>query len=127
MKNIISIFLMYFPLLLLAQNSLEKSKVEDRAKWVGVRERIESAVERGEITREQADKRYAEFRKRMELRDNKGKNNDKSNVKDIALWEGFQRRIESAVEQGLITPEQARERYSGFRKRMAQREKTTDH
>jgi predicted RNA-binding protein associated with RNAse of E/G family len=127
MKNIISIFLMYFPLLLLAQNSLEKSRVEDRAKWVDIRERIESAVERGEITHEQADKRYAEFRRRMELRDNKGKNNDKSNVKDIALWEGFQRRIESAVEQGLITPEQARERYAGFRKRMAQREKTTDH
>ena len=127
MKNIISIFLMYFPLLLLAQNSLEKSRVEDRAKWVDIRERIESAVERGEITHEQADKRYAEFRRRMELRDNKGKNNDKSNVEDIVLWEGFQRRIESAVEQGLITPEQARERYAGFRKRMAQREKTTDH
>ena len=69
MKNIIPIFLMYFPLVLLAQNSLEKSRVEDRAKWVGVRERIEGAVERGEITREQADERYAEFRRRMAVRD----------------------------------------------------------
>ena len=65
MKNIIPIFLMYLPLVLLAQNSLEKSRVEDRAKWVGVQERIEGAVERGEITREQADERYAEFRKRI--------------------------------------------------------------
>ena len=69
MKNIIPIFLMYLPLVLLAQNSLEKSRVEDRAKWVGVRERIEGAVERGEITREQADERYAEFRRRMAMRD----------------------------------------------------------
>ena len=65
MKNIIPIFLLYFPLVLLAQNSSEKVRVEDRDKLAGVRERIEIAVERGEITREQADERYAEFRKRI--------------------------------------------------------------
>ena len=69
MKNIISILLLYLPLVIVAQNSLEKSRVEDRAKWVGVRERIEGAVEQGEITREQADERYAEFRRRMAMRD----------------------------------------------------------
>ena len=68
MKNIISILLLYLPLVIVAQNSLEKSRVEDRAKWVGVRERIEGAVERGEITREQADERYAGFRRRMAQR-----------------------------------------------------------
>ena len=67
MKNIISILLLYLPLVIVAQNSLEKSRVEDRAKWVGVRERIEGAVERGEITREQADERYAGFRRRMAM------------------------------------------------------------
>ena len=46
------------------------------------------------------------------------KSSDISNSDDKALWEGFQRRIEIAVEQGLITPEEARERYAGFRKRM---------
>jgi len=46
---------------------------------------------------------------------------DISNSDDKALWEGFQRRIEIAVEKGLITPEQARERYAGFRKRMEHR------
>jgi len=46
------------------------------------------------------------------------KSSDISNSDDKALWEGFQRRIEIAVEQGLITPEQARERYAGFRRRM---------
>tara|TARA_B100000809_G_scaffold58798_1_gene55271 strand:- start:55 stop:438 length:384 start_codon:yes stop_codon:yes gene_type:complete len=127
MKNIIPIFFLYLPLVLLAQNSSEKVRVEDRDKLAGVRERIEIAVERGEITREQADERYAGFKRRMELRNIKGENNDKSSVEDKALWEGFQRRIEIAVEQGLITREQADERYAGFRRRMAQREKTTNH
>ena len=127
MKNIIPIFFLYLPLVLLAQNSSEKVRVEDRDKLAGVRERIEIAVERGEITREQADERYAGFKRRMELRDIKGENNDKSSVEDKALREGFQRRIEIAVEQGLITREQADERYAGFRRRMAQREKTTNH
>ena len=58
MKNIIPILLLYLPLTLLAQNSSEKA---------GIRERIETAVEQGLITREQADERYAEFRKRMNL------------------------------------------------------------
>jgi len=49
------------------------------------------------------------------------KSSDISNSDDKALWEGFQRRIEIAVEQGLITPEQARERYAGFRKKMEHR------
>ena len=49
------------------------------------------------------------------------KSSDISNSDDKALREGFQRRIEIAVEQGLITPEQARERYAGFRKRMEHR------
>ena len=58
MKNIIPILLLYLPLTLLAQNSSEKA---------GVRERIETAVEQGLITREQADERYSEFRKRMNI------------------------------------------------------------
>ena len=49
------------------------------------------------------------------------KSSDISNSDDKALWEGFQRRIEIAVEKGLITPEQARERYAGFRKKMEHR------
>ena len=49
------------------------------------------------------------------------KSSDISNSEDKALWEGFQRRIEIAVEKGLITPEQAKERYAGFRKRMEHR------
>ena len=74
MKNTISILLLYLPLVLVAQNSLEKSRVEDRTIWVGFRERIESAVERGEITQEQADERYAGFRRRMAQRNKENPN-----------------------------------------------------
>ena len=56
MKNIIPIFLIYLPFTLLAQNSSEKD----------IQERIETAVEQGLITREQADERYAGFKKRMD-------------------------------------------------------------
>ena len=74
MKNTISILLLYLPLVLVAQNSLEKSRVEERAIWIGFRERIEGAVERGEITREQADERYAGFRRRMTQRNKENPN-----------------------------------------------------
>ena len=60
MKNIIPILLLYLPLTLLAQNSSEKA---------GVRERIETAVEQGLITPEQARERYAKFRKKMAQRE----------------------------------------------------------
>ena len=80
MKNIIPIFLLYLPLILLAQNSLEKSRVEDRDIWVGFRERIEGAVERGVITREQADEHYVEFRRRMGQRNDENLDRGRMNL-----------------------------------------------
>ena len=68
MKNIISILLLYLPLVIVAQNSLEKSRIEDRAIWEGFQRRIEGAVERGEMTQEQARESYAGFRRRMAMR-----------------------------------------------------------
>ena len=57
------------PLILAAQRPSEKDNlINDQALWEGIRERIESAVERGEITREEANDRYAEFRRRMTQR-----------------------------------------------------------
>ena len=69
MKNIISILLLYLPLVIVAQNSLENSRIEDRAIWEGFQRRIEGAVERGEMTQEQARESYAGFRRRMAMRD----------------------------------------------------------
>ena len=66
MKHISKIIILALPLILTAQSSIVgKSRVEDRARWEGVRERIEIAVERGELTREQADERYARYRARL--------------------------------------------------------------
>ena len=66
MKHISKIIILALPLILTAQSSVVgKSRVEDRARWEGLRERMEAAVERGEITREQADKRYAGLRARL--------------------------------------------------------------
>ena len=68
MKNIISILLLYLPLVIVAQNLLESSKIEDKAIWERFQRRIEGAVERGEMTQEQARESYAGFRKRMAMR-----------------------------------------------------------
>ena len=66
MKHISRIIILALPLILTAQSSIVgKSRVEDRARWEGLRERIEIAVERGELTREQADERYARYRARL--------------------------------------------------------------
>ena len=66
MKQISKIILLSIPLSLTAQSSIVgKSHVEDRARWEGVRERIEIAVERGELTREEADERYARYRAKL--------------------------------------------------------------
>ena len=67
MKNIISILLLYLPLVIVAQNSLENSRIENRAIWEGFQRRIEGAVERGEMTQEQARESYAGFRRRMAM------------------------------------------------------------
>ena len=92
MKHIIRIIILALPLILTAQSSIVgKSRVEDRARWEGLRERIEIAVERGELTREQADERYARYRAklagaRIERRDPIMENNyEKLGVSDIGL------------------------------------------
>ena len=68
MKNIISILLLYLPLVIVAQNLLESSKIEDKAIWERFQRRIEGAVERGEMTLEKARESHAGFRRRMAMR-----------------------------------------------------------
>ncbi|MDP6169094.1 MAG: hypothetical protein QF780_03725 [Candidatus Marinimicrobia bacterium] len=64
MKCIIMICIL--PLWLNAQQStsMPKEGLDDRKKWEVLRQRIETAVDRGDISREEADKRYASFRAR---------------------------------------------------------------
>ena len=55
-----------FPILLSAQQSAAsgKDKLDDRKKWEVLRQRMERAVSRGDISREEADNKYASFRAR---------------------------------------------------------------
>ena len=92
MKHISKIILLSIPLSLTSQSSIVgKSHVGDRARWEGVRERIEIAVERGELTREEADERYARYRAKLagtrtERRDPIMENNyEKLGVSDLGL------------------------------------------
>ena len=66
MKHIIKIIILTFPLLLIAQRSSSvRGQSPDMIEWVKLREKIEKAVERGDITREDADKTYSQYRSRM--------------------------------------------------------------
>ena len=38
---------------------------DPKAAWEGIRQRIEGAVERGDLTREEADARYRKYRERV--------------------------------------------------------------
>jgi len=79
-----------------------------------------SMVKAGEITREQMQQRLDRMSKAMASKDDE----------DRDAWAGFKRRIEAAVESGVMTLEESREAYEGFRRRMAarddQREKLSD-
>ena len=65
MKDIIKIIILTFPLLLNAQKSSSVTgQSSDMKEWTKLREKIEKAVERGDITREDADKTYSRYRSR---------------------------------------------------------------
>ena len=73
MKNVIVISILFLPIISFSQSSSEKQ---------GIRERIETAVDQGLITREQADERYARNRERLGQRNNLsvGKSDQKTDL-----------------------------------------------
>jgi polyhydroxyalkanoate synthesis regulator phasin len=121
MKTLFMTFALVFPLILMGQKASDISNLDDKTLWETFQSRIETAVENGDLTREEARKKYAGFRKRMGQRDNKASKNDKLSAEEKAMWETFQSRIETAVENGDLTREEARKKYAGFRKRMAKK------
>ena len=95
-----------------------------RKKWEGITKLIERAVERGELTREEADIKYREMRERMGRELGRGRHDDRDDrqrgrhaVRD--KWEGIRQRIEGAVERGEITREEADDRYREIKERVA--------
>lgn len=84
MKHILKIIILVFPLVMIAQrsNSLQ-GQSGDNTDWTKIREKIERAVVRGDITREEADEKYSQYRSRVS-----GKRNVR---KDPVVEENFKR------------------------------------
>ena len=61
------VIVVFFPLMLNAQDSLltQNDKLSKREKWKILRQKTERDVDKGEISREDADKKYSRFRSHM--------------------------------------------------------------
>jgi hypothetical protein len=83
-----------------------RGKGDDWSRWEGIKQRIEVAVERGDLTREEADEKYAEMRRRMSRKDDAGGLD----------WKIMKQRIEGAVERGEMTRKQAKATYRALKR-----------
>ena len=65
--KITKVIVVFFPLVLNAQDSLlsQKNKLSKREKWKILRQKTERDVDKGEISREDADKKYSRFRSHL--------------------------------------------------------------
>ena len=65
--KITKVIVVFFPLMLNAQDSLlsQNDKLSEREKWKILRQKTEIEVEKGEISREDADKKYSRFRSHL--------------------------------------------------------------
>jgi len=65
--KITKVILVFFPLILNAQDSLfsQNDKLSKREKWKILRQKTERDVDKGEISREDADKKYSRFRSHL--------------------------------------------------------------
>jgi len=77
-----------------------------RPDWDAIKQRIEAAVERGDLTREEADAKYREIKKQM----------SRKQEPDELDWDAVKRRIEAAVKRGDMTREEADAEYRELRK-----------
>ncbi len=68
MKQIVRIIFIILPFFLNAQrNGVDRNHINDRLRFQAVKEKMEKAVENGNITREQADERYKQYRAKQTL------------------------------------------------------------
>lgn len=65
--KITKVIVVFFPLMLIAQDSLlsQNDKLSKREKWKILRQKTERDVDKGEISREDADKKYSRFRSHL--------------------------------------------------------------
>jgi hypothetical protein len=94
-----------------------------RSRWEAIKKRIEGAVQRGEMTREEADRKYRELRMRMgkEKRPDPRRKEGETKRSESPSREEMGRikeRIWAGVKAGKITEEQAKERWEGYLKQV---------
>ncbi len=65
--KITKVIVVFFPLMLIAQDPLlsQNDKLSKREKWKILRQKTERDVDKGEISREDADKKYSRFRSHL--------------------------------------------------------------
>ena len=83
------------------------------SRWEGIKRRIEGAVERGDLTREQADARYRAIKARMAS----ARTGGKQRITREEMGK-VKKRIWAGVEEGKLTEAQAKERWEGYLKRV---------
>ena len=88
--------------------------------WEGIKRRIEAAVKSGEMTREEADAKYEEIKKRSSGRGERDSN--RVSREDFARAAG---EIRKAIAEGKITEEQGRAKLAAMRKMIAEKREAT--
>ncbi|MBT4012323.1 MAG: hypothetical protein HN617_15575 [Planctomycetaceae bacterium] len=94
-------------------------KDPDNAKidWKAAKNKIESAVKAGKLTRQQADAHYLALKKQSAQKSPVKKDPDNAKVD----WDAIAKRIEGAVKAGAITRAQADAKYAALKKQSAQK------
>ena len=107
----------------IAQERGQKRDQPERKKgdFENVEKRIKSAVERGDITKEEAKAKFAEMKKMMERRRIAEQKSDKPN------FESIERRLKEGVRRGDLTEEQAKAKFAEIKKQFEKRRETANH
>ena len=93
MKYIIAILLFYSPITLFSQTSSQKERVRDR---------IETAVDQGLITREQADERYVKYNERLSTRIDGPSNRSEKKTELLTQYKKLGINNLSRIKKGLL-------------------------
>ena len=97
---------------------------EARARYAAMQERLEAAVEAGEISQGEADRKLASFGRKLResLRDGRQAKKQQTNQDLKAEYEAVKKKLAAAVEAGEMTPEEGRKKLVEIRKRMFKKE-----
>jgi polyhydroxyalkanoate synthesis regulator phasin len=85
--------------------------------WDGIRRRIKAAVERGDMTREEAEEHMTKLRREHAA--------EREQSREVN-WDRILRRVKAAVERGDMTREEAEEHITRLRKEQAARRETRE-